>query len=127
MKVTIEGIQAAQRDNLKMIASLKPGDALGDAIKHGLTAAHRYAVSITHVDTGALRASHRMRMTGLRGEIYIDPSSRSPIPGKRTRPYQYGYYEHMRGGKHAFYQRTRDEAGPSIGQAAAYAYIRRLP
>lgn len=117
MTFSIRGIQEAQEKNLKRIAAMKPAGEFGKALQFALTAAHRYAVQITHVDTGALKGSHRMKLELLwrRGIIYIDPAS----PGKRgTPPVEYGVYEHRRGGSHAFYKRTVDEAGPRIaGQA----------
>lgn len=115
VKLTITGIQEAQAKNNRVIASLRPDGALGRAVQYGTTAAHRYAVGVTHVDTGSLHASHRMEITGLRGRVYIDPSARNPRSRQRTETY--GPYEHERGGEHAFYQRTINEQGPSIEQA----------
>lgn len=113
--LSIKGIQQAQAANNRVIAELQPSGALGRAVQYGVTTAHRYAVGVTHVDTGALRASHRMEVTGLRGRVYIDPSARNPRSRQRTETY--GPYEHERGGEHAFYQRTIDEQGASIEQA----------
>ena len=114
--MTITGIQEAQRANLEMIAALRPGGALGRAVVYATTAAHRYAVAITHGDTGSLRASHRVEVSGLRGRIYIDPGSVNPRSGQK--PVVYGPYEHARGGSHAFYQRVIDEKGQEIGNRA---------
>ena len=115
VKLSITGIQEAQAKNNRNIAALQPSGALGRAVQYGVIAAHRYAVGVTHVDTGALRSSHRMEITGLRGRVYIDPSARNPRSRQRTETY--GPYEHERGGQHAFYQRTINEQGPSIEQA----------
>lgn len=114
VQLTIRGIQEVQAANNRMIAALKPRGALGRAVQYGTMRVHRHAVAITHVDTGALRASHRMRMEqrGLRGVVYLDRASRNPR--SNARPYQYGVYEHDRGGTHAFYERTVEEAGPRI-------------
>lgn len=121
VKLTITGLQEAQAANLRMIAEVKPSGALGRAVKYALTELHRHAVAITHVDTGSLRASHRMRYeeagASARGEIYIDPAAVNPRTHKR--PAEYGVYEHDRGGSHAFYDRTRDEAGPKIEREMA--------
>jgi hypothetical protein len=46
----------------------------------------------------------------LRGSIYIDPSATNP---QGRRPFDYGPYEHARGGEHAFYDRTLSERGDS--------------
>ena len=124
--VTITGIQQAQRANLKHIAAMKPVGAFGRAIQYTTIAAHRYTVSITHVwwdRGGGLRASHRMRINGLRGEIYIDPSSVNP---RGQRPSIYGPAEHARGGTHAFYARTEYEYGLRAARAGAYGIIAEL-
>lgn len=114
VRLDIKGIQEVQAANRRMIAAVKPRGALGKAVQRGTIRAHRYATMITHVDTGALRASHRMRMErrGLRGMVHIDTSSRNPRSS--VRPYVYGVYEHDRGGAHAFYERTVIEEGPRI-------------
>jgi len=114
--LTITGIQAVQAANLRAIAAMKPSGALGRAVLYGTTEAHRYAVAITHVDMGALQASHRIKMKqgGLRGEIYIDPATTNPRSGQR--PVVYGFYEHERGGSHAFYARVEKERGAAIGK-----------
>ena len=124
MNVTIQGIQEAQRANQQIIVALQPSGALGRAIQYATAQAHRYAVGITHVDTGALRASHRMEFTGLRGVVYIDQGSINP---NGARPGVYGPIEHARGGSHAFYARTAHEAGPSIANTATQAFLRGLP
>jgi hypothetical protein len=112
MRVTIEGIQEAQAWNLRKMAALKPSGAMGRAILYGTTAAHRSAVSLTHVDTGALRASHRMQMFGEHeGQVLIDAGATNPS-GQLTSVY--GPAEHARGGSHAFYARTVAEDGPAI-------------
>lgn len=115
MGLTIAGIQQAQQANAALIRAVKPGGAVGRAIQYGTIAAQRYAVGITHVDTGALKASHRMRFEaqGPRGLIYIDPSAVNPRSGRRTAVY--GPYEHARGGGHAFYERVIAEQGARIG------------
>jgi len=115
VKMTITGIQEAQAKNNRVIAALQPSGALGRAVQYGVIAAHRGAVGLTHVDTGALRSSHRMEVAGLRGRVYIDPTARNPRSRQRTE--LYGSYEHERGGTHAFYARTVTEQGPSIEQA----------
>lgn len=124
MDMTIKGIQEAQRWNLRAIAALRPSGALGQAIRWGTAAAHRYAVSITHVDTGALRASHRMAVTNAQGKIYLDASAKNPRSGVRTAVY--GPAEEARGGDHAFYRRTVNEAGPKIAQEMARMVAREV-
>lgn len=118
--ITIEGIQHAQEANLRHIAAMQPNGALGRAVQFGTIEAHRYAVAITHVDTGALRASHRMAVSGNHGRIYVDPTTVNPRTGER--PAAYALEEHARGGSHAFYARTDAEAGYRIGEAAGRGF-----
>lgn len=125
---TIAGIQAAQAANLKIIAALqeREGTALGRTVLYAAADLHRYAVAVTHVDTGALRASQRIRAgPGARAEIYIDPSSRNPRTG--VPPARYGPVEHARGGSHAFYERTFYERIPDLAPRAAAYFFRQLP
>lgn len=132
-RVSIKGIQEAQRANIRHIAAMKPGGGFGRAIQYATIQAHRYATSITHVDTGSLKASHRMDVSGLRGRVYIDPSSPG-IRGRtattrrsystKQRPSVYGPFEHGRGGKHAFYQRTREEHSSWLQRAKLVGYLR---
>jgi hypothetical protein len=116
VKLSITGIQEAQARNNRAMAALRTSGAFGAAIQYATAAAHRYAVALTHVDTGSLKASHRMEMSGLRGRVYIDPSATNPRSRQQTA--EYGPYEHVRGGSHAFYQRTVDEYGPRIRREA---------
>lgn len=114
VKLSITGLQEAQQRNLEAIVALTPAGALGRAIQYGSLEAHRYAVAVTHVDTGSLRASHRVEVSGVRGRIYIDPAARNPR--NATPPHEYGVYEHRRGGSHAFYERVEREHGAEIGE-----------
>lgn len=111
--LSITGLQEAQADNQRHIAMMKPTGELGAAIREVTIGAQRYAITITHVITGSLRASHRMEIKGLRGQIYIDPSSYNPR--SKQMPVVYGFYENKRGGSHAFYDRTVDEYGREAG------------
>ena len=121
-QLSIEGVQEVQRRNARRIAALQPSGAAGEAVRDAVVALHRYAVSITHVGMyqvggsmvggGSLRASHRMEVDELEGQIYIDPGARNPR--SKTRPREYGVYENARGGEHAFYDRTVDEYGPQV-------------
>lgn len=114
-KLSITGIQEAQARNLRAIAALRPEGAFGMAIQTATLSAHRYAVALTHVDTGSLRASHRVDVNGLSGRVFIGPET-NPRTGQQTT--EYGPVEHQRGGSHAFYQRTVDEYGPGIRRDA---------
>lgn len=124
MRTSIRGLQEAQRANAEMIAAVKPSGGLGRAVQYGTIEAHRIAVTFTHVQTGSLRASHRMNVAGRRGEIYIDPTAVNPRTGNK--PSDYGPVEEGRGGLHAFYGRTVNEY-PRIGQAAYRGLLEQLP
>lgn len=110
--LSIKGLQEAQAANQRRIAMMKPHGEVQKAIKEATIGAQRYAIQITHVLTGSLRASHRMKVKGLRGRIYIDPKAVNPRSNQR--PAVYGYYENKRGGSHAFYDRTVEEYGEEV-------------
>jgi len=125
VKLTLTGIQEVQQRNLRRIAAMQPEGAAGEAVRDALIALQRYAVQVTHVGkyvgAGALKNSHRIGYEGgTEGTIYIDPASVSPRRGaSKAKPAEYGIYENARGGEHAFYDRTVNEAGPGISQRAA--------
>jgi len=127
LTMTIEGIQAAQAACNRALAAVKPRGALGEAVRWGIAEGHRYAVSITHVDTGALRASHRTKFqegrSWARGRMFIAADSVNP---RGQRPSVYGPIEHDRGGSHAFYERTQGERGSHILRAMADIVVRGL-
>jgi len=126
-RLTITGLQEAQAANNKLIAAMKPDNAFGRGIQYAVATVQRYAIALTHVDTGALRASHRMAIepSGLRGTVSIDPSGRNPRTSARTA--EYGVTEHERGGEHAFYERVITEYGDDIAQEAGRIILRGLP
>ena len=128
-KLTITGIQKLQRANSKMIKALKPTNALGRAVKYALLSALRYARVITHVDTGALRASHLMKYSveagSPTGSIYISRDTRNPKTNAAT--YIYGAYLHGRGGEYAFYERVIAERGDVIGKRAVKLLYDEMP
>ncbi|MBU6361166.1 MAG: hypothetical protein KGS46_14220 [Chloroflexi bacterium] len=115
IQADIRGLQQAQAAMNRRIAELKPAGALGQAVKRAGLMIHRYVLGITHVDTGALRASHRIEINGTKGKIYIDPNARNPRTGAKTAAY--GAVEHARGGAHAFYTRTKHEYGDEVVRA----------
>lgn len=125
MTVSIHGLQEAQRGLLNTIATMKPGGAFEDAIRFATIEAQRYAVTITHVDTGALRASHRIKLEspsqGPRGVVFIQPGT---LRSGRAEPAVYGFFENARGGQHAFYGRVPSERGGQIARQATNAMLR---
>jgi hypothetical protein len=131
-KLSIEGLQEAQKANLKAINALKPSGALGRAVQFMSSAAHRAAVFNTPWDTGSLRASHRIKLKGDRGIIYIDPGASNPR--SRTPPHEYGQYLHdqgmipgIRGGIRAFYAYTEQTQGDAILKQGAKMIEDGLP
>lgn len=129
VNTTLTGLQEMQAANLRRIALLQPDGALGRLVRDVTVELHRYAVGITHVGQyrktskgtytysrnggiggGALRASHRVEASGLRGRVFIDEGAVNPLT--RARPAEYGLYENRRGGEHAFYTRTVAEIWP---------------
>lgn len=129
MDYTIQGLQEAQQGNLKLIAAMQPNGGLDEAVRVGTIAAHRYAVTETHVDTGALKASHRMKFDRslfgqATGTVFIDPSARNPR--SKTLTSQYGVAEHDRGGEHAFYENTINRYGNRIADQSIAALMSRL-
>lgn len=93
----------------------RPDGKMGQAVMFATVELHRYAVSVTHVDTGTLRGAQRMTVSAGRGKIFVgsDINPRSHRPASR-----YAVYEHGRGGDHAFYERTIAEAWPGVGSRA---------
>lgn len=124
MGVSIYGIQQAQNAMLRTANAVKPNSGLGAAVKEATVAAHRYAVYLTHVDTGGLRAAHRMEIASRRGQVYIDPAA---ARSDGQRPSVYGPFEHERGDDHAFYARTVNDYGRQILNEASEAFRRYLP
>lgn len=124
--MTISGLQEVQDVHLRLIAAFRPEGAAGRLLQYVTTALHRYATSVTHVDTEALRASHRMSFDSPenRASIYLDPSATNPRTGALTS--EYGPVEEARGGTHAFYARTVQERGNQAIEAGARAFFREV-
>lgn len=112
---SIDGVQSVQDFNTRLIAALEPSGAAGELTRYITAGLHRWAVIYTHVDTGALRGAQRMEVNGLRGRVYLDPSARNPRSGQLASVY--GFYEHERGGEHAFYERALDHEGDLVVEA----------
>ena len=116
--LTIKGIQEAQNELVKAMARLEAPGPRRQAILYATTQAHRYLTGITHVDTGAYRASQWMKVEGERGELYVNPATVNPRSG--LAPAEYSVYEEERGGSHAAYQRTVDEAANILARGMLY-------
>lgn len=110
VKASIEGLQKAQDRNLRRVAAMRRGAEYG--ARDAAIALHRYAVQITHVDSGAWRASHRVAVEGPYGRVYLAPTARHPKSGTLVTTYANVWGE--RGGRLAIYRRTRAEEGPRV-------------
>ena len=125
VELSITGIQEAQDACLRWATAVQPKGALGRAVQYMTVEAQRRAVELTHVDTGALRASHRIAYDGpARGRVFIDGGTVNPRSRQRTA--MYGYWEHERGGEHAFYARVVDEYGATIRKRAVELVAKEL-
>lgn len=111
IRLTIQGIQEAQQRNQRQIAALRPSGAFGEAVRDATVELQRYAIAVTHVDTGALKGSHLMEVKELWARVFISPSA---VNSYGLRPASYGPVEHGRGGDHAFYERTVAERGQQV-------------
>lgn len=136
----IRGYYELQRARVQLLEAISPRGGLGEAVKQATLFLHRYAVSITDKVTGTLAFSHlvdfasggvetsryklRIRDSAA-GLIYINPLSINPFTGEK--PSEYGLTEHRRGGRHAFYRRTYEEAGPFALLIAHNIIYGRLP
>ena len=140
IKFRLRGLERLQAANLRLMRAINPRGGLGKGVKVATLHLHKYAVAITHVQTGTLKRSHIMDFGsgGVQtyrfgipivgkavGRIYINPSARNPVTGQR--PYKYGTVEHAKRGSHAFYKRTVDERGKAAGARALAEVWHELP
>ena len=126
LKLSIQGVQRAQYAALQVVRAVKPEGALGRAVKFLATGTHMRLVTLTHVDTGTLRASELIRMDNLlHYTVYNNPAARNP----RSRAYaaSYASIEEARGGSHAAWQQTYEYAAASLAPRALAMVIGELP
>lgn len=122
MSVNIQGTSAVKAAVQQAAAVARSGGPLQQAVGMVAQRVRAYAAQVTHVDTGALQASHAIDQAGTYAEIYISPATLNPRSLKP--PEEYGPYEHARGGDHAFYRIAFEEEGPRA-LADAGNYLRR--
>ena len=125
-RVSIADIQRAQMENMRMVAALQPGGIPGRAAQFMAAAAHRYAVAITHVDTGTWRAAHRIEedFGAGRAAVFVSPNAINPRSG--TRAIEYATQWEQRGGEMAVYKRTAAERGEAILRDAGRLVLKEL-
>lgn len=131
IKIRLSGLEKLQRANQQILEAVDTKIGMHEAVKQATIMLQRYAIGITHVRTGTLKRSHTMDFGagGVQsyrfgipivdkavGRIYIDPNAVNPVT--KERPSEYGLVEHAKGGSHAFYKRTVEEAGPTAQKAA---------
>ena len=124
--MSIAGQQELQAALLRAIAALQPSGAMGEAVRYVTLALHRYAVTITPVDTGSQRAAQtpEVNLSALTGRLFYDPEAINPKGGK---PSRYGpENEALRGGRYAVYQKTVDEAADEAVKQALAIIIKEL-
>ena len=136
----LSGLRKLQAANMKLLAGISPAKGLAEGVKVATQLLHRYAINITHVQTGTLKRSHLADFGsgGVQtfrfgfpivdkaiGRIYINPAAKNPVTGQR--PAEYGLLEHRKGGSHAFYKRTVDEHGKFAGGVAIRKIESGLP
>lgn len=124
LKVNVKGVQEFQVANLRYIRALEPTGVLDEAAREGIAALQRYQAGIAHVDTEALRGSRRVRFSRNMAELFTSSTARNPRSGVPV--LQYDDPEEMRGGSHANWQRTFDEAGPRVAQGMIVKLVRAL-
>lgn len=139
LNLSIRGIQDAQAANLNVVRQMSAQGALGRANQMILLESHRYLVGVTHVDTGAYRASHRIKISGVGGRytdagstpirglwgvIAPDPTARNPKSGRLVG--EYALIEERRGGAHAAYGRTFRDGTIRAAQRAMRMLMREL-
>lgn len=124
-RADIRGLQEAQAACLQLLAAMQPRGALGGAVQFGLATASRLAIAETPVDSGAWRASHRVKMEGLRGQIYLDPTARNPKNGALVRVYAKANAQ-RKGGRYDVYKTVYGQQR-AIATAAAEGFIKELP
>lgn len=124
VSATITGIQEAQRALLAAAANVR-GPGLDRAVFDMAAATHRYMVSITHVDTGALRGAEYVRkVSQAHYEVAILSGAKNPVSGVPV--VDYAGLEEGRGGDHAFASRTIKEGGDRIQEIGAKSLARSL-
>ncbi|MBW2559221.1 MAG: hypothetical protein JRE40_00050 [Deltaproteobacteria bacterium] len=115
----------AVSENLKFIDSLRPSDRIGKGILAALKLVHRMAVANTHVDTSALKHSHRIDFSHsskeAEGNVYVSDITN---PKHALSTLLYGPIEDDRGGDHAFYGLIYNNEGERIAEEAAVHMMR---
>jgi len=123
--VEVRGWKIVIKENLQFIARIKPKTGIGVGVKAALKLVHRLAVANTHVDTAALKYSHRIDFreysNRAEGNVYVS-NIRNPKHGLSTM--FYGPVEDDRGGDHAFYGLIFNNEAERVGNEVAKHMMR---
>jgi hypothetical protein len=119
----ISGLQEAQYWNQQELANLKPDGGFGQMLQQLTADMERYLISIVHVITGTYRAAQEIvpDLDNLRMTMQTAEGAENPV--NHAMAADYGYDEEMRGGDHAAYQRTVDEALEDAFSNAAHLIL----
>jgi len=102
--IQFQGWNKAVTENLIFINDLRPSTGIGRGILAAVKLVHRMAVANTHVDTHALKHSHRIDFgyasNKAEGNVYVSDITN---PKHSLSTLLYGPIEDARGGDHAFY------------------------
>jgi hypothetical protein len=120
IKVYMEGQRQAIEAVNKAIRAGRSGDGLFLLVDLVTARAETYASRIAPYRTGTLRSAHRSHMvSGVAGEVYIDPTVRNLILGGF--PVAYGPMVHAMGFPRNWMERTTIEGrNEVIGKAASF-------
>lgn len=129
MSEVIEGQRELQAALDQIAAAVKPSGALGQAVQAVTRHAWTLAQDASHVQTGALQASHRWSYAEVDGNaqglVTIDEGAFNPRSLEDVR--EYAPIEHARGGSHAFYARVVEDRGDELLGLGATALLDALP
>lgn len=122
--VTVQGYEALQNANRKMLEAMKPSGGLGKAVLYGTVQMQRGVISRAHTDTGTYKASQTAGVQGLSGKVYT-AANRNPRSGAAASAY--GPFEEARGGGHAAYANTFKGDAPGVMGDAIKIVVSELP
>lgn len=122
--VTVQGYEALQNANRKLLEAMKPSGGLGKAVLYGTVQMQRGVITRAHVDTGTYKASQTADVQGLSGRVYT-ASNRNPRSGQAASAY--APYEEARGGGHAAYANTFRGDAPGVMGDAIKIIVSELP
>lgn len=122
--VVVQGYEAIQNANRKLLEAMKPSGGLGKAVLYGTVQMQRGVITRAHRDTGTYASAQTADARGLSGQVYT-ASNRNPKSGEAASAY--GPYEEARGGSHAAYGTTFRSDAPGVMADAIKIVVSELP